>query len=404
MSNKIGTRCDICTGCGRCVSANGGIHVLTHSASGIGKIALPNRADILETSGKERLVAVDVGTTTIAMQLYGRDGKVQDTYAVVNPQIAYGADVLSRILAAENAANAAQMQQQVLEVLKQGIRHFRTCLEEGEGLRMVIAANTTMVYLLMGWNPAELGIAPFHAAHLMSAEIIVDDVHAYVFPGISAFVGGDIVAGVLASGMAENDAITLLIDLGTNGEMVLGNRDRMLACATAAGPAFEGGVNRGVWGADMICLLAELRSRSILDETGLLAEPYFEQGICIGDVCMTQEAVRAIQLAKAAIAAGIQILVREYGIMLEQIERVVLSGGFGYYLKPEAAAAIGLLPKELLEKTVAGGNTALAGAACLGWNRTLQSKLEEIIHTTTTMNLAEIPDFYDIYISSMNLI
>ncbi len=396
--------CDICIGCGRCVGEKQDIHVLTKAGEGVAKPETVENFFFGEADNGHCLVVADIGTTTIAMQLYDGNGRLQDTYAQVNPQAVYGADVLSRIQAAENPADAERMRQQVFCVLEQGLGYFREKLKDAEAWRMVMAANTTMVYLLMGWDTAELGKAPFYASHLEAVETTIGQVPCYIFPGASAFVGGDIVAGILATGMNEREAITLLIDLGTNGEMVLGNRDKMLACATAAGPAFEGGVNRGVWGADMIHILAKLRRKNLVDETGLLADPYFEKGVRVGDVCVTQEAVRAIQLAKGAIAAGIQILTKEYGISMGQIDRVVLAGGFGYYLNPKAAAEIGLLPNELVQKTIAGGNTALAGAYRFGRRQYSHADMQQISSVIKIIHLAENPSFYDSYLASMNLI
>lgn len=407
---RIGNRCHICNGCGRCLEEKSGIHVLTETGRKADRTETLTEEASLANDRGERLATVDIGTTTIAMQLYGVDGTVQDTFAMVNPQTVYGADVLSRIQAAENPADADRLKALVRDVLHQGIERFQTRIGETESLRMVIAANTTMVYLLMGWNTSELGKAPFHATHLQAAETVIDGVNCYIFPGLSAFVGGDIAAGIFACDMYESEEITLLLDLGTNGEMVLGNREKMIACSTAAGPAFEGGVNRGVWGADMISLLARLKRDGVLDETGLLADPYFEEGIRIGGVCVTQQAVRAVQLAKGAIFAGIKILAREYGITMEQIDRVVLAGGFGYYLSPQAAADIGLLPKELAEKCRTGGNTALAGALKLGRQmllsedgKTASAFPEETFHPQI-LNLAEAEGFQDIFIASMELV
>ncbi|MDE5951996.1 MAG: ASKHA domain-containing protein, partial [Acetatifactor sp.] len=179
-------------------------------------------------------------------------------------------------------------------------------------------------------------------------------------PGLSAFVGGDIVAGILACGMETEEEIPLLVDLGTNGELALGNRERILCCGTAAGPAFEGGGD--IWGADMIALTAHLMRQGLVDDTGLLAEPYFEQGISIGGVQITQERIRQLQTAKAAICAGINTLIAAYGLTgAEQVSRVFLAGGFGYFLDVEAAVELGLIPQGLEGRVTAVGNTALAG-------------------------------------------
>lgn len=357
-----------------------------------------------------RLVTVDVGTTTIAMLFYNRDGSVADRYVAVNPQTVYGADVISRIQAAEDSQAAADMKEKVLQVLRQGFRRFSELLEPGETLYSVLAANTVMTYLLMGWNPAELGKAPFHVSHQAGREFEICGVQCYVFPVLSAFVGGDLVAGIYACGMCEREELTLLLDLGTNGEIVLGNRDRRIASATAAGPAFEGGVNRGVWGSDMISLLARLRQEEILDETGLLSEPYFHSGIRIGNVTVTQEAVRSVQLAKGAIAAGVEILLNRYGVDPGEVRRVVLAGGFGYYLSPEAAAAIGLLPESLACKVITGGNTALSGALMAGYriladggSENLSDQLVHTVLKTEVFNLAEEPQFGQQYMRLLSL-
>lgn len=396
-----GLRCQICTGCGLCPgvaaagSAAGKMHILTENPSTESQ-PLPEG---------ERLAVADIGTTTIAMLLYAADGTVCDRYVAVNPQTRYGADVVSRIQAAEDKTVAEELQRLVIQVLESGMQRFYSRLAPGEKLLLVLAANTTETYLLMGWDTSELGCAPFRVSHRES----VRTTETFVFPALSAFVGGDITADIYACGMAEKPEITLLIDLGTNGEIVLGNCERRIACSTAAGPAFEGGVNRGIWGADMVSLLATLRREEILDEDGLLGEPYFEQGIRIGNVRVTQEAVRAVQLAKAAIAAGITVLLGKYGIGEAQIERVILSGGFGYYLKPEDAAEIGLLPACLAKKAVAGGNLVLAGARRAGGellagegSRT-ELKLREIQSGTGLINLAGEPEFAGLYIEGMAL-
>lgn len=404
---RRGLRCQICTGCGLCPgvipngSGAGGLHVLTEDAL-FGE-QIPLEADCF-------LAVADIGTTTVAMLLYGRDGSVIDRHVAVNPQVAYGADVLSRIRAAEDKKAAEKMKDQVRQVLKQGIQRFRERLGPEKEMYLVLAANTVMTYLFMGWDPSELGRAPFKASHLSGAETKLSGVPCFVFPGLSAFVGGDIAAGIYACGMCEKDGLTLLLDLGTNGEIVLGNRGRRIACSTAAGPAFEGGANRGVWGADMISLLAHLRREGILDETGLLADEYFERGIRIGNVTVTQEAVRNVQLAKGAIAAGIEILLEKYGAEPKDVERVVLAGGFGYYLKPELAAQIGLLPGELAGRTLTGGNTALSGALLAGRRiladdavAALDGLLSESVLRTETINLAEEPKFAKRYVELMNL-
>lgn len=408
---RKGVRCRICTGCGLCPGIapgqprtggkeGGTMQVLTDSAF------TQNLAAAFK--GKVRLVTADLGTTTVAMLLHGTDGTAEDRHLAVNPQTVYGADVISRIRAGEDRDKAEDMRRMILQVLEQGLERFRKRLSGQESLRMVLTANTAMTYLLMGWDTSELGRAPFRASRLEGGDITIGGVPCFVFPGVSAFVGGDITAGMYACGMGEQEEIMLLIDLGTNGEIVLGNRARRIACAAAAGPAFEGGVNRGVWGADMISRIAALRREGLLDETGLLAESCFESGVRVGNVSVTQEAVRAVQLAKGAIAAGIETLLERYGITAEQVDRVVLAGGFGYYLNPEDAALIGLLRPELARKAEAGGNTALSGALKAGVKlicgaAASTEELQKLIRGTKAVNLAEEADFAERYVRAMGL-
>jgi uncharacterized 2Fe-2S/4Fe-4S cluster protein (DUF4445 family) len=405
-------KCDICNGCGKCVGAKSDMSVVTASR-------LQSPTFSLKNPDNRRLVTADIGTTTIAMKLYDSNGQVVDEYAVVNPQTVFGADVISRIQAAANKEYAKAMKDKVEDALAKGFKHFEKRLSKlyGDGeesLFCVLAANTIMVYLLMGYDTSELGHAPFRATHLESIRTEIKGVDTFVFPGMSAFVGGDIVSGIYACEMTKTDAVTLFIDLGTNGEMALGSKDRIIVSATAAGPAFEGGVNKGVWGSDMVAFLSELKRRNIMDETGLLKDEYFEKGITIGNVTVTQASIRAVQLAKAAIAAGCRILMKEYGAEYSDIDRVVLAGGFGYYLSPSCAADIGLIPMELKDRSVSGGNTSLLGAYRLGAR--LMTKggnipagegrtytASDILNTDIkVINLAEKSEFNEIYMNEMN--
>lgn len=404
-----GLRCQVCTGCGLCpgvVRENGRerIHILTEDGLGTQGLSLKN-------AGNLRLIATDIGTTTIAMELLSEDGAVEDSFACLNPQAKYGADVLSRVLAAEDPEKRIEMQSMVKSALARGAERFLKCLNDGEKPCMVIAANTVMSYLLLGHDPKELGHAPFTATHLSGGEFELElakhSVHCLVLPGFSAFVGADLFAGAIACKMTEKSEVQLLVDLGTNGEILLGNRDLILATATAAGPAFEGGPAKGTFGSDLVRLVARLLEEGILDETGLLSEPYFTKGIRIGNVLLTKEAIRSLQVAKAAIQAGISVLLEQYGIAPEEISRVVLGGGFGYFLDPADAVRIGLLPASLEGKAVSGGNTALAGAKRIG--ACLLAKdgmLAEVLQDSSpgrveVINLAEQKAFSEKYLAAM---
>lgn len=423
------------------------------------------------------VIAVDLGTTTIAMQLRDVEtGEAADTYCERNPQRIYGTDVLSRIQAS-CAGHREELCRLVCGTLLRGLRQFAQYLQKGEASRglaegtdavqrlrkavcMCIAGNTTMEHLLLGYDVDTLGKAPFVPAETGLQEIslirLFSDMEGfskeaeeilsgqvkfpvYILPCISAFVGGDIVAGLYAVRMfsaagtvpgtiagtdgeeecekAESEGggrAVLLIDLGTNGEMVMTDGKRMAATAAAAGPAFEGdGI---LIGTDRIAFTAELLRRGILDETGLLAEPYFTEGVCIEkekedtsknkNICyFKQEDVRALQMAKAAVRAGVEILWEELGC--PEIEKVYLAGGFGYYLDVEAAFDIGLLPAHMRGRVLAAGNTSLEGAYEMGRDlcrgRLDAALLEEKLSSVTGINLARKKNFEGLYLKYMNL-
>lgn len=427
---------------------------------------------------KDIIIAVDLGTTTIAMQLMGMEsGRVIDTYCEMNLQRRYGSDVLSRIKASCEGSRAA-LQKLVIEVLERGVSQFERCLSKRTtvnetGIRvMCIAGNTTMEHLLMGHDVSSLGRSPFTPVEIGLQEYRNPawNFKVWLVPGISTFVGGDIVAGLYALGVlprgcgaerthninevqADNELqsknqvqgrtelqgksqvqdrtelwdenqtqnctelqnkvqdknethATLLIDLGTNGEMAITDGTHMIVTATAAGPAFEGGAGAGIIGSDMIACAASLLKQGILDETGLLAEPYFTEGVTVGEpaVRLSNKDIRDLQMAKAAVRAGIEILRRQMGET--QIGHIYLAGGFGYYLDVEAAFSIGLLPEHMRGRVTAVGNTSLAGAFKLGrdlWRgKTNQAALEQSLSSIVSINLAEREEFERLYVRYMN--
>lgn len=396
------------------------------------------------------VIAVDLGTTTIAMQLMDvRTGQAVDTYCAMNPQRSYGTDVLSRIQAA-NAGNEQVLRSSVWEVLRRGVRQFRGTIGSADAdiACMCIAGNTAMEHILMGLSTENLGKSPFspvtldlqvcdfpfmdnHTDAALAGEgLLGAGIKVYIMPGISAFVGGDIVAGLydchLLPGLCaekeeraaqeesvkngERNGAALLIDLGTNGEMAVTDGRRMIVTAAAAGPAFEGGAGASVPGSDMVALTAGLLKKGIIDETGLLAEPYFEEGINVcppgktETVHLTQKDIRDLQMAKAAVRAGVETLREKMGD--PRITDVFLAGGFGYYLDVGAAAAIGLLPEDLRQCTRAVGNTSLAGAYAIGRDlcagRINAEVLTESLRSIESINLAETEGFERRYVDCLN--
>lgn len=406
-------------------------------------IGLSGNVDYIGQAGSH-IMAVDLGTTTIAMQLVETaSGRIVDTCVRMNPQRRFGADVLSRIQAAADG-HAQELKDCLWRVLEEGLGQFeQTLLQLGRRTEsrtnpdrstvlpdivlISIAGNTTMEHLLMGLPTGSLGQSPFTPVNIGLQKIKWKGIPVYVLPGISTFVGGDIVAGLYACGMlGSRRSTTLLIDLGTNGEMVLQKGDRMLAAATAAGPAFEGGAGSAVVGSDMIATADALLSQGIMDESGLLKEPYFTEGVSLKEnfiftpgkdgqsLYMTKDDIRSLQMAKAAVCTGIELLTKRLYCdeksdkKQEETEaiQVYLAGGFGYYLNVDAAVRTGLLPKSMQGRIRAVGNTSLAGAYLLGralWlgmleEETLQKELAHI----ESINLANQEGFDKCYISNMN--
>lgn len=413
--------------------------------------------DGISDNQKRHLIAVDLGTTTIAMQLVELGtGKVIDTYCAMNPQRVYGSDVLSRIQAA-NSGQADSMKESVWKVISDGVYTFLNISSNNTSSRNItnhnkanlnktdysvqsnidcicIAGNTTMEHILMGLSTEGLGKSPFTPVELGLQKCVMPGYNfpVYITPGISTFVGGDIVAGLYhcnllpplteeVSELSEETRAQLFIDLGTNGEMAIKSGNRIIVTATAAGPAFEGGAGAAVPGSDMIKITDSLLEQGIIDETGLLSEPYFDDGVDIAipptsdsirdidrstsnNIHLTQSDIRALQMAKAAVRAGIDILCQKAGN--PKIDNVYLAGGFGYYLDVNAAVTIGLLPENLRDCTQAAGNTSLAGAYEIGRDILTgivnKNTLEKRIQQIESINLAQEDDFDRLYISYLN--
>lgn len=372
------------------------------------------------------LVAVDIGTTTIAAAKIDKNTKkVIKTVTSVNNQRMFGADVISRIEAANNG-RGEQLQGLILNDIE---KLFRKLEISKEDTKVIISGNTTMEHLLQGYSCKTLGIAPYETVDI--------SLHEYenmtILPGISTFVGADIVSGIIATGMNQSDSISILVDVGTNGEMSIGNKDRILVASTAAGPAFEGGNIAhgmagikgaidtvtiddgeasittigggkpiGICGSGVLEVTYELLKNELIDETGLLEDEYFDAGFPLStDVTFTGKDIREVQLAKSAIRTGIEILIKEYGITYKEIDKLYLAGGFGQHINIKKAVGIGLLPKELEEKVVAVGNTSLAGAVLYATNSSLGLQFEAVAKTAKEISLAENRAFNDLYMEYM---
>ena len=397
-------------------------------------------------------ICIDIGTTTLAALLVNLETEADCQTAVsVNHQRAYGSDVLSRI-SASNGGKKWEIQRCIRQDLQKLIRELlqKEKITEQQIQRIVIAGNTTMCHLLRGFSCETLGVAPFlpvdlswmegSAADFLGMKEL--DTKVVILPGISAFVGADIMAGIAKMNMHRSEGYHLLLDIGTNGEMVLGNCRHMYVTSTSAGPAFEGGniscgmasipgvishvfmeetgkagfqmigetdgENKkqqaiGICGTGMIDLVYELREHQMIDEHGTYSDLYFDTGYELAEkVKFTQNDIRELQMAKAAIRAGVDILVKKAGIAFDEVDNCYLAGGFGTKIDIKKAAGIGLIPKELEVKTIPAGNTVLAGTKEVLLSRISKEELEKIQTMADVINLAEENDFEELYLSYMD--
>lgn len=402
---------------------------------------------VVNTTEPEYDIAIDIGTTTLAFQLLGKaDGQIKNTVTAVNNQRKYGADVVSRMQASIDGKKD-EMQASICKDLQSGILQ----LLDGSGAqteqitRIAIGCNTTMGHLLLGYDCNSLGVYPFTPVNIELIKQSMQELlgmpggaEVVILPGISTYVGGDIVAGLYACGFGENEEVCLLVDLGTNGEMALGNRDKIMVTSAAAGPAFEGGniswgmgsvagaicsveleggkaqvqtirekAPIGICGTGVVETVAELLRMELLDETGLLEEEYFDDGFPLAqtadgkDIVLTQKDIRELQLAKAAVRAGVETLLLRYGIAKEQVAKVYLAGGFGYRLDTEKAIAIGMLPEEFADRIQAVGNSCLAGVVKYLQEESAEEHLQRLVQISGEINLSNDKDFNENYMEAM---
>lgn len=363
------------------------------------------------------VIAVDLGTTTVAMMGFYRGRQTLSSFT--NPQRQYGADVMSRILQA-NSGKLKELSEIIRLELEEKCKELAEELEPScRKVRVVIAGNTTMLHLLFGMDCRGLGEAPFSPVTLEKEEETWSfkdrngnsyDYSIIALPGISAFVGADIVSGIYGLSLHKRTDRTLFIDLGTNGELVLADHGALYTASTAAGPAFEGNeLAAELFGAGIIKVLHRMKESKSIDPTGMLAEEYFETGFPVPledgrSLRFTQEIIREIQMAKAAIRAGIEVLLKEAKLKADQVDEVILAGGMGYFVDPADAVGIGLLPEKFLQKTKAAGNTSLLGAVRYAKEekRSADAEMKELSKGAKDIILADNPDFSQYYIEYMN--
>ena len=384
------------------------------------------------------LAAVDLGSTSVVVYLLdGLTGRLLSVKSMLNPQRQYGADVVMRSsYALEKGADLLSgcIRRAVTVLLREAARECGSSWEEI--VQIVMVGNTCMHHLFLEISTESLILAPYEpkvksAVRVKASQcgiLVHPQAEVCWLPVIGGFVGADTVGCLLASAVDKNDEMTLIVYIGTNGEMVLGNRFGLTACSTAAGPAFEGakimcGMRgstgaidhvylkdgavsyhvigdtepMGICGSGLLDAAACLLEQGLIDETGRMKETYYFTSA----VYITQKDIRELQLAKAAIAAGIRLLCKHRGIAPGEIQKLLLAGAFGNYLKPESACAVGLLPVELKERICAVGNAAGEGAQIAVLNRLEYERAEELASRTDFLELATDPKFQEIYVEEM---
>lgn len=411
--------------------------VVTLHEAGASKIVAWYELPDFERTERGCGFAVDIGTTTVAVQLIDRaTGAVLAERLAENAQRGYGADVISRIEACKTVGLdvlsdriAAQIEAMAQECLREsGV----TQVEES-----VVTGNSTMLHLYEGLDPASLAVVPFDVQSYFgcNSRRTLAGAPVYLPRCVGAYVGADIICAILAADLT-NGGIQLLTDIGTNGEMALAGNGKLLCCATAAGPAFEGaglssgmpaapGAIRavaetdggvayetvgdqpacGICGSGILDALSVMLHREIIDDSGYLENEDGDEDdvweISDSGVNITQRDVRQIQLAKSAICAGLITLLEHEGLSAAEVSRFVIAGGFGNTINQDSAAEIGLFPAALRSRTSFIGNGALGGASMLLSNRGLRAQTEQLAQRAEELSLSTSAEFMDYYVDCM---
>lgn len=389
--------------------------------------------------------AVDIGTTTLAFSLVNLiTGEIIDTYSIMNPQKSYGADTITRIQYTKDHQGNA-LTRIIRKKLQDGFNYLieRNNICQDNIKEIVLSGNTTMIYFLLGIDAFPLSISPFKTIDLKLLDYRYNEIFSgnlncsiKILPGISAFIGSDIVSGLYAIEFLNRPENILFVDIGTNGEMAIKVEKKILTTSTAAGPAFEGANIRcgmssldgavchadwsvkdnnwnlstvgnctpaGLCGSGLIDLMAWIKRSGKIDSSGKLTNGevpiYKDKNI---DIKIYQEDIRQIQLAKSAIKSGIAVLVGEAGISFSEINTLYIAGTFGRYINIENSVEIGLIPEELKEKVVIAGNTSLSGCIRYLLEHNGDIALNQIKSMTEYIDLSSNIDFNNCFIEYMS--
>jgi uncharacterized 2Fe-2S/4Fe-4S cluster protein (DUF4445 family) len=401
--------------------------------------------------------ALDIGTTKVAGFLVDLlTGELLHANGIINPQMSFGEDVISRISRAMEKDGITKLQRAVVEAINSLIEEAcdKTGIHRERIYEVTAVGNTAMHHLFLGINPQYIAVSPYIPAIAHSLNVDASKMNLsihpkgniHVLPNIAGFVGGDAVADILATRIYEEDDLHLLIDVGTNTEVALGNRDNIFICSTASGPAFEGahikhGMRastgaissikiekdvcfetiddaepRGICGSGIVDAIAEMLRVGIIDTEGKMLRDHprvTEHGFVIvsrnetangnDDIVITQRDIREVQKAKAAIQTGWRILMKKLGVAEKDIRKLVIAGAFGTYINPVSARTIGMLPEVPLSAVTFVGNTAGSGARMALKSQQERLKADEIARKVHYMELAAEEDFQMEYINALNM-
>lgn len=418
-----------------------------------------------DTCASHYAVALDIGTTTVVAQLVDlNQGETVAESSDYNAQASCGADIISRIVYSTKKDGLEKLTYLVRDKINSLIADLikKSEVSSDSICGIIVAGNTTMLHLLLGLDPRHIREEPYiptvtENLWLKAKDIeikVSEKAYLHTFPCVASYIGGDIVAGVLASGMFQTDKLTLYIDIGTNGEIVLGNKEWLMAVSCSAGPAFEGGVIKhgtravagaieqvridedtlepmiltveqkkpiGICGTGLVDLLAELFLSGAIDQKGKINLEVDTKRIREGelgpeyvlvwkgdsdtgeDIVITEVDIDNLMRAKAAIFAGIKILVESSEVEFKDIDEVLIAGAFGNYLEVEKVMTIGLLPELPCDKFTFIGNGSLLGAHLVAMSKEMDKEAAELAQKITYVDLSTNPKFMDEYVSALFL-